>query len=217
MLSRLGLLGDIHAEDERLEAAMSLFARERADAVLSVGDIVDGPGDVDRCCDLLQEHLALVVRGNHDRWILENALRNLPAAHALDDVTERTRAFLTSLPATRAVDTSAGRLLLCHGVGDDDMQRLRPDDDGYALSANYALEELVASGAWSFVVGGHTHVPMVRRFGELVFVNPGTLSRRDLPECAILDLPGARVLFYDLDDPSAPTLLGEKSLAYGSR
>ena len=40
---------------------------------------------------------------------------------------------LRDLPATRDYDTPAGRLRLCHGIGDNDMARLHPDTTGYAL------------------------------------------------------------------------------------
>lgn len=50
---RLGLIGDVHAEDERLAAALEVFAAERVDRALCTGDVVDGHGDIDRTCALL--------------------------------------------------------------------------------------------------------------------------------------------------------------------
>jgi len=188
---KLGLLGDIHAEDERLAAALEIFRREHVDQILFVGDVVDGEGDVDRCCALLAAAGALGVRGNHDRWILEDRMRSLPNAHHKDELAPPSLALLSALPATRDVQTPRGALLLCHGVGDDDMQRLRPDDHGYALESNIALEKLLDAKRWTFAVGGHTHERMVRAFGgsgDLVFVNPGTLARDHTPCCAIFDV-----------------------------
>ena len=46
---------------------------------------------------------------------------------------------LKSLPPTLMLDLPQGKLLLCHGVGSNDMQRLGPDDSGYAISANEDL------------------------------------------------------------------------------
>ena len=43
-LRRFGLLGDIHAEDELLAVALRYLVAQELDAVLAVGDIVDGPG-----------------------------------------------------------------------------------------------------------------------------------------------------------------------------
>jgi putative phosphoesterase len=201
---KLGLIGDIHAEDERLAAALAIFREERVDQVLFVGDVVDGEGDVDRCCALLAASNALGVRGNHDRWLLEDRMRSLPNAHDRAALAPQSLALLSGLPATRDIQTPRGLLLLCHGVGDDDMQRLRPDDDGYALDSNMALAHLLDAKRWTFAVGGHTHERMVRRFGDLVFVNPGTLAFDHAPCCAIFDTTVGRVAFFDLEDPRAP-------------
>jgi len=176
---KLGLVGDIHAEDERLAAALAIFRRERVDHVLFVGDVVDGAGDVDRCCALLAASNAIGVRGNHDRWILEDRMRSLPNAHHKDDLAPPSLALLSGLPATRDIPTPRGLLLLCHGVGDDDMQRLRPDDDGYALESNLALANLMGAKRWAFAVGPHAraHGPEVRRSGLRERGNAGGGSR----------------------------------------
>jgi hypothetical protein len=43
-LSLVGVIGDVHGEDEYLEAALAFFERAGVGRVLSVGDIVDGEG-----------------------------------------------------------------------------------------------------------------------------------------------------------------------------
>jgi hypothetical protein len=53
-LERIGLIGDVHTEDARLERAIRELVARGAERLLCVGDIVDGPGDLARCCDLLR-------------------------------------------------------------------------------------------------------------------------------------------------------------------
>ncbi len=169
------IIGDVHTEATRLALVLAHARRAGVDAVLCVGDIVDGPEDAGRCIELLRDHEVLTVRGNHERWLLAGTplepFEAPPWAHA----------WLAALPATRRLDTVAGSLLLGHAVGEDDMTRLLPDDEGYALDCNFALWELVADRTCRFLVGGHTHQRMVRRFGDLTVLNPGTLCRRDEP------------------------------------
>jgi putative phosphoesterase len=199
-IARLGVVGDVHCEDGRLETALGFFAREKVDRVLAVGDYADGAGSLDRCCQLLEAAGALAVTGNHDRWLLDGTMRDLMGATAPDAIDEATRRFLLGLPRVLSLDTVAGRLLLCHGLGEDDMARLRPDDFGYALDSNGSLQRLLQTGGVDLVVGGHTHRRMVRRIGEVCFVNAGTLHRAYGPGCLLLDL-GARVAaFYDLPE-----------------
>ncbi|HEU4536333.1 MAG TPA: metallophosphoesterase family protein [Polyangiaceae bacterium] len=208
MLERFGLLGDVHAEDVALATALEHFARVGVDAVLCVGDVVDGRGDLERCRELLEGHRVACVAGNHERWLLGGTMRSLADAHRAERLTAATRAFLASLPPTREFETPAGRLLLCHGVGDDDMAQLRPYDEGYALANNAALARLRAAGRYRFAVGGHTHRRMARRFGDLCFVNPGTLFREHEPGFATLDLGAGAVQFFEWRAPGgAPTPL----------
>lgn len=195
----LGLLGDVHAEDVRLETALALFAREGVDRALCVGDVADGRGDLERTIALLRDAGVITVRGNHDRWIAADSMRTLAEAHYLHELSERARAWIFGLPATLELDTPLGPLLLCHGVGDNDMARLRPHDEGYALSVQDELEEILKEGRVRLIVGGHTHERMVRAFGDVVFINAGTLRGEDDACVGILDLSKRRVRFFDFD------------------
>jgi predicted phosphodiesterase len=197
-VGRLGLIGDVHAEDGLLAAALTFVAGQGVEAILCTGDVVDGAGDVERCCRLLVEGGVKVVRGNHDRWFLGESMRDFPGVTQAGDVSPRVPEVLSALPATRLLPTVAGPLLLCHGVGDDDMAALKPDDFGYALEANDPLQRLLRAGEVRFVVSGHTHVRMVRRLGGIVFVNPGTLRGDHEPAVAVLDLGAGEVLFHEL-------------------
>jgi predicted phosphodiesterase len=80
---RLGLIGDVHQEDLNLAWGLSYLQDQRVDLVLCVGDIADGSGNLDTCCELLESHGVVTVRGNHDRWFLAQEMRELPEAAAL--------------------------------------------------------------------------------------------------------------------------------------
>lgn len=195
-LRRIAAIGDIHAEDRTLERVLDHLTGLSLDRILAVGDIVDGPGDSARCCRLLAAARVEAVRGNHDRWALKDQLRNLPGALAALDPDQRR--FLEALPATRDYQTALGPLLLCHGLGADDMCRLTDDDFGYALETNDPLQELLATEQYRFVVNGHTHRRMVRRFGPLTIINAGTLFREDDPCFAVIDFAAGLVEFFDV-------------------
>ena len=198
-LRRVGVVGDIHCEDEALTLVLRHFSELHIEIVLSVGDIVDGAGDPNRVCSLLAEHGVLTVLGNHDRWALHGTMRDLPGATAIDSLSGGTRAWLAQLPKTRSFKTAAGPLLLCHGFGTDDMAGLRPDDEGYALRSNLALQTLIKEKRYRFVVNGHTHLPMVRNIGRLIIINAGTLDHRDRQVCSVIDFDRGNVELYDVD------------------
>lgn len=197
MLSFIGLIGDVHAEADLLKHALKFLRDRQVQKTLCVGDIVDGFGNVDRCCELLEQYEVETVRGNHDRWFLRNEMRNLPEASRMENLNRNSRSFLEALPVTRDFETVSGPLLLCHGLGENDMARLTQDDFGYALECKTELQELIGS-RYRFVVGGHTHRRMTRHFRQLTIVNPGTLYRRHEPCLALIDLTQNIVTFHEL-------------------
>lgn len=210
-LRRIGAIGDVHCEERLLQRALDLLAAEGADLVVCTGDIVDGQGDVAACCALLQGESVVTVRGNHDRWFLractddaflEGFVKRLPNATSPHAVPPVVRALLQTLRPTVELSTIAGPLLLCHGLGSNDMARLKPDDSGYALEANTELQQLLAEARYPLVIGGHTHVPMVRRLGALTVINPGTLKRDESPGVALVDLAAQQVTFFSLERPA---------------
>ncbi|MEI9936714.1 MAG: metallophosphoesterase family protein [Pseudomonadota bacterium] len=198
MLRRAGLIGDIHCEVVRLKRVIEHFRSVGVDAVLAVGDIADGPGDLTEACSILQAEAALVVAGNHDRWLLAGEMRDLPDATRLDSVTPEVRQYLSALPKTRLLESARGSVLLCHGLGEDDMASVRPDDDCDALRANAAFVKLHTLRPARFVVNGHSHRPMLRTIDGLTILNAGTLHPKHRPVCSIADFEKGEVQVYDL-------------------
>jgi predicted phosphodiesterase len=206
---RVGLIGDIHAEDVLLERALDFLGERGVEMVASTGDVADGEGSVDRCCALLEDRRVVVVRGNHDRWFSKRTLRELPLATAPEQVASRSDELLARLPETVDLQTVAGRALLCHGIGRNDMSRVTPDDFGYAIEANDDLQRLVREGTYRWVLNGHTHRRMVRHFGGLTLINAGTLAG-DFDPCFLeLDFAAALARVF-LFRPDGQIVAGEE-------
>ncbi|MEP7340656.1 MAG: metallophosphoesterase [Acidobacteriota bacterium] len=202
-LRRIGVVGDIHCEDRRLEAALQFFQTEPLDMVCAVGDIVDGPGDPNRTVALLQQHRVVTVRGNHERWLMTNEMRGLPDAQTRFDFDALAWVFLNRLPFSLKFETVAGRMLLCHGIGEDDMGGVWPFDNPLTLHSNYPLWRLAATGEFAFIVNGHTHYRLVRSFpapdGQMTIINAGTLYRKHNPCFCIADFENGFVQYFDVD------------------
>jgi putative phosphoesterase len=198
VFGRVGVIGDVHCEDALLASLLAYFDRAGLDAVLCVGDLADGAGDINRTCRLLQQANVLCVAGNHDRWLLTGELRDDPEATPARLLTSETRAFLERLPATRTFETCAGKLLLCHGTDDDDMLAVKRDHLRYDLDNNFPLQRLLQQGNYRFLVGGHTHQTMVRRVRDLILINAGTLHRGYAQSAGIIDFETLEVSFYEL-------------------
>jgi len=207
-VTRLGLIGDVHTERVRLEGALAHLARLQPDRIACTGDLPDGPNDaraVAACCEALRQARALTVSGNHDRWLQDGEMRQLPGATDRDELDAATSSFLAGLPATLELDTPAGRVLLCHGLGADDMTGVQPYDHGPALDANEPLQRLLQQARYRYVISGHTHRPMVRAISGLTIINAGTLLREHAPCCSLVDFGARRIRFYDVAEDGSVT------------
>lgn len=208
---QIALIGDVHAEHDLLERALVTLRGMGVQRVLCVGDIVDGPGSVDRCCELLREHQVIAVRGNHDRWMLHDTLRDIRHATRREDLSHESLAYLESLPAFRSVSGLLPGAMLCHGLGPNDMASVTPDDFGYALEVKTELHHLLADPSVTAVFNGHTHRRMVRHFRGLTIVNAGTLHRSQEPGIVIVEPGAGDVSWLSLcePDPGIVTVLGQ--------
>ena len=194
MLSRFGVIGDVHGESETLGRVLDALEMMNVEAVLCVGDLVDGPGDADATLAMLQTRQVQCVAGNHERWFLDGEQRTLENATAT--INEASRTFVEGLPTMRRYATPNGNALLCHGVGEDDEAWLLPDTRGYALQDIPTLRELMLDEEVQFMLCGHTHERMVRVFPGLTVINAGTIHRKDEQSFMVLDFGAMRVEFY---------------------
>jgi predicted phosphodiesterase len=205
---RVGLIGDVHAEDRLLELALTRLRDSGAETILCVGDLTDGPGSIDRVCALLAEHQVITVSGNHDRWVLGDTMRDLPYAIGRSEYSASALAFLRSLDRTHELSSSRGRVCLCHGLGTNDMAGVMPDDYGYGLEFNTELQALIADPDLAIVLNGHTHKPMVRHFPGLTIVNAGTIFHEHEPGYVVVDFDRGGVTWCSLESEAIQRTLG---------
>jgi predicted phosphodiesterase len=212
-LRRIAAIGDVHAEHGRLEVALDAIAGFAVDAILCTGDIVDGVGDPERCCALLNRHNVQCVRGNHDRWCFAGVLRDSRGATAPDALTDASREFLLQLPAVRELRVTGGLALLCHGIGTYDLEKITELDTEYSIRVNRPLQDVVAAAKYRVMINGHSHARLIRRVGSLTILNAGALCGGD-PGFIIVDFERGAVQWYSIAVGMA-ALVEESSLASG--
>jgi predicted phosphodiesterase len=209
---RIGLIGDVHAEHRRLDAALQFLAGQGVDSICCTGDIADGAGCLDTCCRLLADAGARVVAGNHDRWLLADRLRDVPDAHQLHLVDDASRAYLAGLPSTQTLDTPLGTALLCHGVADNDLRKVWPGSPRMPIARSPELDTLIAGQRTHFVLNGHLHYRVIVNFEQLTLLNAGTLKGEHRPGVSILDFADGVVNAFEFGADLALHQVAEQSL-----
>lgn len=199
-VQKLGVLGDVHAEDQTLKAALDFLDEQKIVDIVCVGDVCTGRGNASLCCEMLDKRRIPTVCGNHDRWFLMDDMIGLDFFTRRSEMSGRAELFLERLPVTLEFESILGRCLLCHGLGTADMGGVSPGDNEWELHTNRDLQKLCATTSCRFVINGHTHRRMVMAVQNLTIINAGTLRRDHRPTLTVIDFLERVVLFYDIEN-----------------
>lgn len=175
---RIGLIADIHGNLTALETVLAELEREAVDDLICLGDVsMLGP----QPAAVLARLRALgcpVAMGNTDVWLLEpppnatgDAVDRVLIPWSVAQLTDVDRAYVAAFPMVIERSLGAGRTLRCfHGSPQsysDVIVPTTPDD---------ALDRMLAGSSATLLAGGHTHLQMVRRYGDGHLINVGSVG-----------------------------------------
>jgi putative phosphoesterase len=180
LVSRLALISDIHGNGAALDAVLTDATGDRVDEIICLGDIAAGgpqPGEVVR---RLRDVGCLAIRGNGESWLLDDLppgtsdeTRRLAEVvrWARDELTVADLGYLAALPTTLTADVGGLTLFCFHGSPRSDVERL------LATTSDEELTEALANAPEARVLaGGHTHLQLLRSWGDRLLVNPGSVG-----------------------------------------
>jgi predicted phosphodiesterase len=190
----IGIISDIHAEHELLAQTIDYLRSRGVRDILCAGDIVDGAGSAESCIELLIREHVFTVRGNHDRWLIEGKRRQHNDATKIGNLSKASQDFLKNLLVLIEFETQAGRLLLCHGFGENGMTRFIPDE-GF-------VHRFIEKNRYQYVINGHTHERIIKHFWGFTLINLGALQSDLNPGFAIVDFQKNHVVFFSIINQS---------------
>ncbi|MCM2291130.1 metallophosphatase family protein [Allorhizobium sp. BGMRC 0089] len=178
---RFAAIADIHGNCLALEAVLAdiLAAGIAYDHIVNLGDCFSGPLEAGRCGDLLLSLELVTVRGNHDRYLIE---QNRSAMHesdaeAYDQLSPRHLTWLKTLPITAVWRDTA---FLCHATpGKDDLYWLESvSQEGLVhLKPQAEIEALAKGVEQELILCAHSHLPRAVRLADgRLIVNPGSVG-----------------------------------------
>ncbi len=179
---RVALLSDIHGNLVALDAVLERLESERIDLYVCLGDVASFGPQPREVLDRLRLLGAENVLGNTDAWLLD------PKPHAIRDadtprvnhielwcaerLTEEDREYLRTFRPLVALELDDDALLLCyHGSPRSNRDTLRP------TTPDEEIEAMMAGHRADVLAGGHTHNQMLRRYREIMIVNPGSVGQ----------------------------------------
>lgn len=181
---RLAVISDIHGNCLALDAVLADLERRPADALVCLGDAIQGGPQPPETVARLRALACPVVMGNADAWLLSGVetgdeptsperRARLAAVRewSLAQLSADDRAFIAGFRPTVELELGGERRLLgFHGSPvsfDELILPLTPDEE---------LQRMLGPYADRLLCGGHTHVQQIRHLGRSFFFNPGAVG-----------------------------------------
>jgi len=175
-LRRVAVIADVHGNAPALEAVLSEIATLDVDLIVSCGDLLAGPLPVETAA-LLEPLGDRVrhVRGNADREVMavyDGATSEFDGPrHAAAVIGPRERTLLDTFAPTVLITVDGlGEVCCCHATPSSDLPILT------YLTTDERLAAELAGAPAPTVIGGHTHMQVDRRVGDLRYVNAGSVG-----------------------------------------
>lgn len=177
---KVALISDIHGNATALDAVLDEIAAEQVDQVICLGDVITGGPQPQQVVQLLRDVQAVLVLGNGDHRLhnpispegLEGHLKILVETEiwARQVLTEDDLDWLRKATLVYRTQVEDKQLLCCHA------SPRRVNEDIVAELSDAELAEILQGHSFDILAAGHTHVPMLRKFGHSVLINPGAVG-----------------------------------------
>lgn len=172
---RVVIISDLHANLE----ALAVLPREY-DQLWVLGDLVNyGPNPAE-VVEFVRSRAKHVVRGNHDEFLGEGAdpqctgrfqeLATVTGEFTRTRLTARDTAFLRELPLQMQLKVDHTRFWLCHATPSNPLY-------GYVTQESEQWKEECLRTSADFLLVGHTHAQFMKKVGNCLIVNPGSLGQ----------------------------------------
>lgn len=169
----VGVISDIHANIDALEAVFLDMKKHNVSVILCTGDIVGYHTFPDETVKSLRASNAICIRGNHDNDVV-NRMFNCTRTPDIfrftyDNLSDESLKWLENLPFEEIVQIENVAITLSHGS---------PNDiEEYLFENSEEMEKYAIDCKSDVLLSGHTHFPCVVQYGSTLFVNSGSVGK----------------------------------------
>ncbi|HDO19633.1 MAG TPA: metallophosphoesterase [Thermoplasmatales archaeon] len=202
---KIAFISDIHSNLHALIKVLEEMEKEGIDEIYCCGDIVGYNAFPSECVDLIRKKIKLSVKGNHDyatvtgntSWFNEYGVAGVNYSRQM--LSEGDMDFLKGLNKYEYLDIGNRRIYIAHGSPRDEMfEYVFPDKSEEDL---FDMTRFIDA---DIIVLGHTHIPMKRKIGKKLILNPGSVGqpRDGNPDASFMVIDDNNVTFrrgkYDI-------------------
>ncbi|MGF1504067.1 MAG: metallophosphoesterase family protein [Anaerolineae bacterium] len=184
---RIAIISDMHGNVNAMKATLADMEAVGYDAIVCLGDVTAVGPQPQETLNLVKDLECPMIMGNHDQWLLnQDDLLLVPENNRVDgylfrvirnidswcraQLTEAELDYISTFKPWHLMDTGDTEILFYHGSP-------RANTDLVLATTDTDMDELMLSGHNAPVmVGGHSHLQMVRRHYEKLLINVGSVG-----------------------------------------
>lgn len=163
------LISDIHANLAALKSALDRIDVLGVDQILCLGDIAGYHVEINECIDLLREREILCIKGNHDHHLVTGT--KILGSNSANDVLNFQRSIITKENlvwlSSLATRFQFQDLTIVHGGWENELNEYIYIPENHRFPVNNI----------KFYASGHTHIPIIKKVGEITYCNPGSIGQ----------------------------------------
>jgi putative phosphoesterase len=182
-MTKILILGDIHANFPALDAVVRYVQPERFDWIVNTGDFTVYSTFPNETIKWFRERKnAICIQGNTDRKVLrilkgkklkkpgkdEKRVMYFWTSENLDS---ENITFLKALRKQTDIKVGGLRIGIFHGTLED------PDEELFPTAPESRFRQLARDSVYRVQIMGHSHVPYYKRVAGVYFINPGSVGR----------------------------------------
>lgn len=190
-MRKIALLGDVHANLPALEAVITHATDLGIEEFWNIGDFLGYGAFPDQVVERMRTKQFVSIVGNYDLKVLKFPKKNkkwrkskhhlkwMAFKWAYDNLSEKSRKYLGSLPKERDLAIGERRFLLVHGSPYSNDELLESDTPAERLHELKQMAESEYATEFEAIIFGHSHQAFTRQVGRTTFINTGSIGRPD--------------------------------------
>jgi putative phosphoesterase len=182
-MTKILLLGDIHANYPALEAIIKYIQPDRFDRIVNTGDFTVYSTFPNETIQWFRERKRTIcILGNTDRKILrilkgkklkkpKKNEKRVMYFWTSEHLHPENIIYLKSLPKKTDITVGGFRIGIFHGTRED------PDEELFPSAPESRFQQLAKDSPYPVHIMGHSHVPFYKIVDGIHFINPGSVGR----------------------------------------
>lgn len=192
-------MSDIHGNYSALSEVLNHIDSMKIREIFCLGDIAGYYSQVNECCEELRRRNVKCLMGNHDWYLVARSF--CPRSKSVNDCLDYQKRILTKENlewlASFPIHIFEYNISMVHGGWTNPIDEyLEPNEEYFNRLEN------------KYFISGHTHVQMLKKFGDKIYCNTGSIGqpRDDNPRAAFVTFNGEcfelHRIEYDIDKTS---------------